>query len=75
MPMVETFVEVKIIYHEKLQIVKRTNVDEGTMPKWNEVLQFPLEAENKTNFTKNELLSSETIIQISLFDKQIYVSF
>jgi hypothetical protein len=38
MPMVETFVEVKIIYHEKFSIVKRTNVDEGTMPKWNEVL-------------------------------------
>ena len=42
----ETFVEVRVKYHEKLSIVKRTNVDEGTMPKWNEVLTFPLESEN-----------------------------
>jgi hypothetical protein len=35
---VETYVEVKVAYHEKYAIVKRTNVDEGSMPKWNEVL-------------------------------------
>jgi len=71
---VETFVEVKVIYHEKFAIVKRTNVDEGSLPKWNEVLTFPLEADNKTNFTKEELLSSETLIIITLFDKQMYVT-
>lgn len=66
---VETYVEVKIQYHEKFAIIKRTNVDEGSMPKWNEVLTFPLEADNKTNFTKEELLNSPTTITISLFDK------
>ena len=55
---VETYVEVKVIYHEKLSISKRTNVDEGSMPKWNEVLQFPLEAINMQGFTKEELYNS-----------------
>jgi len=31
-------VEVKVAYHEKFSIIKRTNVDEGSTPKWNEVL-------------------------------------
>jgi hypothetical protein len=44
------------------------------MPKWNEVLTFPLEADNKTNFTKEELLNSPTTITISLFDKQMYLT-
>jgi hypothetical protein len=44
------------------------------MPKWNEVLSFPLESDNKTHFTKEELQSSHTTIIISLFDKQMYLS-
>lgn len=47
---VETYVEVRVIYHERLSISKRTNVDEGSMPKWNEVLQFPLESEGTEGF-------------------------
>ena len=39
--------------------MKRTNVDEGSMPKWNEVLWFPLEADNKEAFTKEDLMSSQ----------------
>lgn len=66
---VETYVEVKVAYHEKFAIVKRTNVDEGSTPKWNEVLQFPLEANDNTKFRKEELQSSDTQIIISLFDK------
>lgn len=53
-------------------MTKRTNVDEGASPKWNEVLIFPLEADNKTNFTKEELINSTTMIIISLFDKETY---
>ena len=71
---VETFVEVRLQYHEKFAIIKRTNVDEGSMPKWNEVLTFPLEADNKTNFTKEELMSTKCMIIISLYDKQMYLS-
>jgi len=71
---VETFVEVKVQYHEKFAMTKRTNVDEGGSPKWNEVLVFPLEADNKTNFTREELINSQTMIIISLFDKQMYVN-
>ena len=44
------------------------------MPKWNEVLWFPLEADNIEAFTKEDLMSSETKIIISLFDKQMYIS-
>ena len=55
-------------------MTKRTNVDEGGSPKWNEVLIFPLEADNKTNFTREELINSQTMIIISLFDKQMYVN-
>lgn len=53
---VETYVEVKVIYYEAkdgkqgLTKTKRTNVDEGSMPKWNEVLQFPLESEGTEGF-------------------------
>jgi len=55
-------------------MTKRTNVDEGGSPKWNEVLTFPLEADNKTNFTREELINSQTMIIISLFDKQMYMN-
>jgi len=71
---VETFVEVKIIYHKKFAIVQRTNVDEGTMPKWNEVLEFPLKADDEKGFTKEELLNTEAQIMITLFDRQEYKS-
>lgn len=71
---VETYVEVRVAYHEKFAIIKRTNVDEGSTPKWNEVLQFPLEANDNTKFKKEELQSSDTQIIISLFDKQMYLS-
>lgn len=68
----ETYVEVKVIYHDRFSIIKRTNVDEGFLPNWNEVLDFPLEADNNKGFTKEELLNAETQILISLFDKQMY---
>lgn len=67
---VETYVEVRVQYHEKYAIVHRTNVDEGYLPKWNEVLTFPLVSENaETGFTQAELQSTHTQIIISLFDK------
>lgn len=40
----ETYVEVKIQYHEKYSIIKTTYTDEGTMPRWNEILDFPLDS-------------------------------
>ena len=42
------------------------------MPRWNEILDFALVAENNQNFTLNELASSSTMIIVSLFDKQTY---
>ena len=43
-PQVETYVEIKVQYHEKYAVLKTTNTDEGTMPRWNEILDFVLEA-------------------------------
>ena len=70
-PQVQTYVEVKIQYHEKYAVVKRTKTDEGRMPRWNEILDFALVADNK-NFTLEELSSSSTMIIVSLFDQQDY---
>ena len=67
-PSVETYVEVALIYHEKCTVIKKTNIDEGSAPKWNEVLSFDLNSENE-KFSKEELAKSKTKIQISLFDK------
>ena len=68
----ETYVEVKIQYYEKYAVVKRTQTDEGRMPRWNEILDFALEADNYTNFTMDELSSSATMIIVSVFDMQTY---
>ena len=68
----ETYVEVKIQYYEKYAVVKRTHTDEGRMPRWNEILDFALVADNESNFTMEELSSSNTMIIVSLFDKQTY---
>ena len=69
MPQVETYVEIKVQYHEKYAILKTTNTDEGTMPRWNEILDFPLDAANDEAFTQDELAKSKTVIIASLFDK------
>ena len=42
------------------------------MPKWNQVLNFPLEALNATKFTKEELIKSQSMIIVSLFDRETY---
>jgi len=62
-------VEVKIQYHEKYSILKTTNLDEGTMPRWNEILDFPLDSSNNEGFTQEELQTTKTLIIASLFDK------
>ncbi len=49
--------------------MKTTNTDEGTMPRWNEILDFPLDAANDEAFTQDELAKSKTVIIASLFDK------
>lgn len=73
-PMVETYVEVKIQYHNKFALIKQTRIDEGKMPKWNQVLTFPLEALNATKFTKEELIKSQSMIIVSLFDREKYTT-
>jgi hypothetical protein len=65
---VETFVEVRIVYNDYYTEVKVTNIAEGDFPEWNDVLTFPLKAENEKRFTKEELVNSKTIIYFSLFD-------
>ena len=68
-PQVETYVEVSVIYNDALNVIKRTNIDEGSTPKWNEVLEFELNSDHE-KFTKEELMTSDTQIIISLFDKR-----
>jgi hypothetical protein len=46
----------------------QTNIAEGDFPEWNEVLSFPLKAENGRKFTKEELINSKATLYISLFD-------
>ena len=65
---VETFVEVRIVYHDMYTEVQYTNIAEGDFPEWNEVLNFNLISENRKRFSKEELLNSKTMIYISLFD-------
>ena len=57
-PQVESYVEIKIQYHEKYAILKTTNIDEGSMPRWNEILDFPLDAQSSEGFTQEELARS-----------------
>lgn len=71
MKRVETFVEVRIVYNEVFTIVKSTNVAEGDSPDWNELLTFPLKAENGKRFTREELVNSKTMIYISIFDQVV----
>lgn len=61
----------RIVYNEYFTIVQQTNVAEGDYPEWNEVLNFPLKAENGKKFTKDELINSKTMIYVSLFDREI----
>lgn len=65
---VETFVEIRIVYNDYYTEVKVTNIAEGDFPEWNDVLSFPLLAENNKKFTREELVNSKTIIYVSLFD-------
>ena len=70
-PMVETYVEVALIYNDSQTAIKRTNVDEGSTPKWNEVLDFDWISKDRIRgFTKEELITSESMIRISLFDRR-----
>ena len=73
-PQVESYVEVRVQYYEKYAVMKRTYTDEGRMPRWNEILEFPLVADNGSGFTIEELASSETMIIVSLFDLQKYTT-
>ena len=71
-PKVESYVEVKVVYNAKSYMVKRTSVDEGQQPKWDQLLEFPFKALNNGCFTKAGLQKSECVIHVSLFDKQIF---
>lgn len=62
----------KVLYDGDKYMVKRTKVDEGTDPKWDEILSFPFQTKNKTLFNKKDLNTSNCQINVSLFDKQIY---
>ena len=68
---VETFIEVRIVYHNGYTQVQYTNIAEGDYPEWNEVLSFPLEPLNGKHFTQSELEQSKTMIYISIFDQEI----
>jgi hypothetical protein len=68
---VETLVEVRLVYHEGYTFTQHTNIAEGDFPEWNELLAFPLIAENGKRFTKEELINSKAMFYISLFDREI----
>jgi len=68
---VETFVEIRVVYNDFFSEVKTTNIAEGDFPEWNEVLDFSLQSENGKKFTKEELINSQTLLYISLFDREI----
>jgi hypothetical protein len=53
-------------------IIKRTTVDEGQLPKWDQILQFVYKEQKGMKFTKKSLEKSQVKIIVSLFDKQIY---
>ena len=53
-------------------IIKRTTVDEGQLPKWDQILQFIYKEQKGMKFTKKSLEKSQVKIIVSLFDKQIY---
>ena len=72
---VETYVEIKVQYHKNYSEVDRTHTDEGTMPRWNEILNFRLDSETGEAFTQEQLAKSKTTITASLFDKQTYMSY
>lgn len=73
-PHVETYVEVRLHYYAGQTIVKFTNTDEGIMPRWNQILEFPLHAANDEKFTLSELANTEAFLTASIFDKQEYLS-
>jgi hypothetical protein len=53
-------------------IIKRTTVDEGQLPKWDQILQFVYKEQKGMKFTKKSLEKSQVKIIVSLFAKQIY---
>ena len=69
---VETFAEIRIRYHDGFEVVKCTNIAEGDFPEWNEVITFELECLDGKKFTKEELENSNTMIYISIFDREVY---
>ena len=73
-PQVESYVEVKIVYGDGSgkTIIDRTFCDEGKDPKWNEVKSFPFKPVGSEKFTKEQLINDNTVIYISLFDRQQY---
>lgn len=64
-------IEVRIVYNEEYSEVKVTNASEGDFPEWNEILEFPLLALNKRKFTKQELVTTKSMLYITLFDREI----
>ena len=69
---VEPYVEIKMVFEDKKYIIKRTTVDEGQLPKWDQILNFVYKERKGMKFTKEALEKSQIKIIVSLFDKQIY---
>ena len=53
-------------------IIDRTWCDEGKDPNWNEVKSFRFKPIQTEKFTKKQLYDDNSIIMISLFDRQQY---
>ena len=64
----------RIVYNEEYSEIQVTNIAEGDFPEWNEILAFPLFALNGKRLTKQELISTKTMIYVTLFDREIIIS-
>lgn len=68
----QSYVEIKIVFADGRTIIDRTWCDDGKDPNWNEIKDFTFLPINSATFTKQQLMDDNTIIYISLFDKQDY---
>ena len=64
-------VEVRVVYNDEYEVVRKTMCADGDFPEWNEILEFPLKALNDKRFTRQELLNTKTMIYITLFDEEM----
>ena len=64
-----SFIQVRVVYDNGKTEVKRTIAIEGNKPEWNEVLEFALRSRSGRGFSADELINSNIMLYISIFDE------